>query len=477
MTVAIEDAGFEIRDSIHWIYGSGFPKSLDVSKAIDKRRDDSADESRRQVILTVTEWVRHARDAANLTNRDIDRVFGTNGMAGHWTSTKSQPSVPTADQWPQLLNLLGVDQPPPHVREAVDEWLRIKGQPAPTWSLRVVTGHHENPAPAQQWNANFGMPANPTPKERRDIPATDAARQWEGWGTALKPAHEPIVLARKPLDGTVAHNVLTHGTGALNINDCRIDSSDGYETAWDRPVSTNIGANSSSNYISDGTQHTIDISANKPTGGRWPANVIHDGHPDVVDRFPRAKGGAYPAVRGDAVSTTFASGQATEGGARQMGDDGSASRFFAATPYGDLDAASFVYVAKPSTAERNAGLDHLEARPAPKMDGGPFVSETGKDSTKVVARNFHPTVKPLALMRYLIRLVTPPGGIVLEPFAGSGTTLAAATLENMNSIGIELTDDYLPIIEARINWARQQHTNTSDNQPNLFDDINNGDPS
>jgi len=114
-----------------------------------------------------------------------------------------------------------------------------------------------------------------------------------------------------------------------------------------------------------------------------------------------------------------------------------------------------LYVAKPSRRERNAGLDGMPEQPAPKMDDGPFVSETGRDSTQVRAANFHPTVKPVALMRHLVRLVTPPGGTVLDPFLGSGTTAVAATLEGFAWIGCELTDDYLPIIEARVAWAEQ----------------------
>lgn len=340
---AVEDAGFEIRDSIHWVYGSGFPKSMDVQKQMQKRSPDNAD-------------------------------------------------------------------------------------------------------------------------------------TWAGWGTALKPAHEPIVLARKPLIGTVADNVLRYGTGAINIDATRI----GFQSDADRTETVTKNQHADFGTAPGGNRIYGDFTmvprTNYDPSGRWPANVILDGSDEVTNHFPRSKGGTYPAVRGNAINTTFASGQPTEGGARQMGDDGSAARFFAATPYTDLDGASILYVAKPSTAERNAGLDHLDERPAGiKNSSGRGFSETDPHR-EIKARNFHPTVKPLALMRYLIRLVTPPGGIVLEPFAGSGTTLAAATLEGHPAIGIELTDDYLPIIEARIQWAHQQHTPpTNDDtppattQPTLFD--------
>jgi len=184
------------------------------------------------------------------------------------------------------------------------------------------------------------------------------------------------------------------------------------------------------------------------TQGRWPANVIHDGSDEVLAGFPNSKGGAYPAKRGQAVNTSFASGQETEGGYRAMGDDGSAARFF--------------YCAKASKSERNAGLD-IEHFPlknyteANKMGGAGDTMLTGsgnpRDSRK---QNFHPTVKPIALMRYLVKLVTPPNGTVLDPFLGSGSTAVACVLEGFDWVGCEMTEDYWPIIEARVEWAHSQ---------------------
>jgi site-specific DNA-methyltransferase (adenine-specific) len=270
------------------------------------------------------------------------------------------------------------------------------------------------------------------------VPATDDARRWKGWGTALKPAHEPIALARKPLDGTVAETVLAHGTGALNIEGCRIPSDDGYESQWDRPVSTNIGVGQS-NYISDGSQHRIDISANKPSG-RWPANFIHDGSDEVLELFPETNGGT--AIRrnvGISQKGMFGfgnKGQETDFG---YGDSGSAARFF--------------YCAKASRAEREAGLDDFD----PKRESDRVRRGTSGDNprnrTNTARRNHHPTVKPIALMRYLIRLVTPPNGVVLDPFTGSGTTGIAARLEGFKFIGIEQSAEYADIAQARIYHA------------------------
>jgi site-specific DNA-methyltransferase (adenine-specific) len=348
LACAIEDAGFEIRDQIMWVYGSGFPKSLDVSKAIDK-----AAGAEREVV-------------------------GSRPLTGNGKTMKS-----------------GFHQPD-------------------------------------------GSGAGETIKQ--DIfeftaPSTDAAKQWDGWGTALKPAHEPIVLARKPLNGTVANNVLTHGVGALNINGCRVDYNGEKPSGWfDEKERTNAGFKL--------TAGSSSIITSVPSTGRWPANFIHDGSDEVLQLFPDTKGGAYPAKRGKAVNTAFASGQETEGGFRKMGDDGSAARFF--------------YCAKASRTERNTGLDHLpEVRHSDRTSDNLPGGDNPRNRTNTPQTNFHPTVKPLALIHYLIKLITPPGGTILDPFLGSGTTAVAATQLGHPWIGCELTEDYWPIIEARIAHATQ----------------------
>jgi site-specific DNA-methyltransferase (adenine-specific) len=235
-------------------------------------------------------------------------------------------------------------------------------------------------------------------------PATPEAQQWQGWGTALKPAHEPIVVARKPLISTVANNVLTYGTGALNIDGSRVGTTD--------------------------------------VLGRWPANVIHDGSDEVLAGFPNANhktGSAFQNAGNLYGQTNQPIGYS---------DSGSAARFF--------------YCAKASKSERNAGLEGLPESTTDIGDespsGGSWERRDGRTSAKT--QNFHPTVKPLALMRYLIKLVTPPGGIVLDPFLGSGTTAVAATLEGFDWIGCEMTEDYWPIIEARVKWAQNERTTT-----------------
>lgn len=282
MCISLRLAGFEARDLIGWIYGSGFPKSMDVSKAIDK-----AAGAEREVV----------------------------GQDTKARSTSGASALPTVGG------------------ETVYK----------TWDITA--------------------------------PATEAAKQWEGWGTALKPALEPITVARKPLIGTVAENVLTHGTGAINVDGCRI--TDGTETGGERPA-----------YEPNGKNAVYGAGARENTAGRFPANIIHDGSDEVVALFPNSNGagGSVPNVK-------VASGS------------GSAARFF--------------YCAKASKRDRDEG-------------------------------NTHPTVKPTDLMAYLCRLVTPPGGVVLDPFLGSGSTGKAAMREGFRFIGCELDPEYIAIARARI---------------------------
>lgn len=308
MAVRIEDAGFEIRDMIAWVYGSGFPKSMDVSKAIDKSAGVE-------------------REVVGEKYSGIGRVCRSGGEIVGGTSNEDAKYIPVT------------------------------------------------------------------------VPATDTAKQWEGWGTALKPALEPITMARKPLPGTVADNVTTHGTGALNINGCRIDLGGDYKCKPNgRPSQTGLGDN-----------YDPSKANQADTVGRWPANLIHDGSDEVVDQFPETTSGANPTRRSSAkfknAYSAFAGQESCE--QHRGADSGNASRFF--------------YTAKADSSERRGSK--------------------------------HPTVKPLDLMRYLVRLVCPIGSTVLDPFMGSGTTIEAARLENCKSIGIELETQYCSDAIKRI---RQQ---------------------
>ena len=338
MAVAIEDAGFQIRDQIMWIYGSGFPKSHNISKGIDK-----AAGAEQEVV----------------GSRIADDIRGGNM-------------------------------------------------------------HAENRGKRHIINIT--------------APATAEAKQWDGWGTALKPAHEPIVVARKPLEGTVAANVLTYGTGGLNIDGCRVGTT--VET-W--PSSRSYAAGQ----MQPGGQGVTESTGDAPAG-RWPANFIHDGSDEVVALFPNTKAGI--AKRGNSGGNNFGS-DTPKPPLDDIGyaDSGSAARFF--------------YCAKASKRDRNEGLEGFA--PIRKVfmatkNGTGEPSKGLERFTTEPSANFHPTVKPTDLMRYLCRLVTPPNGIVLDPFMGSGSTGKAAMLESFDFIGIEQDSNYIKIAEARIEYTRGQ---------------------
>ena len=308
LVVNIEDAGFEIRDMVAWLYGTGFPKSLRLEAAIDR----------------------------------------------HYGHTKK----------------------------------RGKGAGAERVALQMggATGKAKN-----------GLSSD---YDEAAAPVTRASAQWQGWGTALKPAHEPVVLARKPLIGTVAENVLAHGTGGIHIDACRIHSgpSQGGSVSGQSALGQGSGWNAHDNRTC-----SIDRTMSQ---GRWPANVIHDGSDEVEAPL--------------------------EG----------ASRFY--------------YAAKASKSEREAGLENL---PAKQQDTSRKKGKPGGDNPRNRGvkdrKNHHPTVKPLDLMRYLVRLVLPPDGKLLDPFAGSGSTIIASVLEGAAvSVGIEREAEYVQIAQARLDhWC------------------------
>jgi len=347
LTCGIEDAGFEIRDTIVWLYGSGFPKSLDVSKAIDK--------------------------AAGVERE----VVGVSSVTGARTDSRA-------------------------------------------W--HDATGSFCN----EQQVVNY-----------RTEPETPDAARWEGWGTALKPAHEPIVVARKPFAGTVTDNVLEHGTGAINVDACRVGTSKA------TPASPS-NHDSDITYGAYGTGDGRLGSGFDADTGRWPANVTLDIDAAALLDEQSGERSAGGKVNGAEPSRTGQNGIYGIWGRVEN------------SPYDDAGGASrFFYTAKASRSERNAGCDDFEKRPILWSAGTQNPGSFQADGTEREARNFHPTVKPVDLMRWLVRLVTPPGGVILDCFAGSGTTGIAALLEGFQFIGIEREPDYVKIARARVeHWAR-----------------------
>ncbi|MDW9650811.1 site-specific DNA-methyltransferase [Sinorhizobium meliloti] len=259
---------------------------------------------------------------------------------------------------------------------------------------------------------------------------------WEGWGTALKPAWEPIALARKPLAGTVAANLAEWGVGAINVDGCRIEGEDVPE-----------GRSRHGGGLMQGSSFQMPDSRSSMPAGRWPANIVHDGSDEVLAAFPdvKARGNKGPSTSAHDGNIVYGKyGKASSGDEYNHdtpGDSGSAARFF--------------YCAKASRADRDAGLDHL-----PKKAGGMVSNTSGQHITRreegyepTPRANTHPTVKPTTLMQWLCRLVTPPGGVILDPFMGSGSTGKAAVLEDFQFVGCEREDEYMPIATARIAWA------------------------
>jgi DNA modification methylase len=387
LAAGIEDAGFEIRDTILWLYGSGFPKSLDVSKAIDR-----AGGAEREVV-------------GHLGGRYTRKYTADSSLRGHGGGEISAP-------------------------------------------------------------------------------ATEDAARWEGWGTALKPSHEPIVVARKPLIGTVAANVLEHGTGGINVDGCR------------------IGTASTERKRTDGDFGLINDDDWEPSpgtngspAGRWPANV-------VLSHLEECQPAGVRVLKGDQRETVNGKrpGGFADIGAEAGDGEPNASVYGDETitewncapgcPVAELDAQSgvlksgfmaagtereglgyqgrlgasrFFYVAKTSRAERNVGLEGFEEKLMAGVWGGEDddLSE-GKKPTRPRA-NGHPTVKPINLMRWLVRLVTPPGGTCLDPFLGSGSTGCAAVLEGFDFIGIEREAEYIAIAKARIAfWAQHKGREVED---------------
>ena len=405
MGLSIRLAGFEIRDTLGWVYGSGFPKSMDVSKAIDRSNGENRNRQ-----YEFTEWMR----STGITATQINEATETN-MGNHYLTAASQPAIATADLFDKLRPLL--PEVPERIERLVAERTGIEWTDYVKREITQVATRELVQGDAISFDQRSSKE-----RERRDIPATSEAQRWDGWGTALKPAIEPIILARKPLDGTVANNVLAHGVGGLNIDACRVGMSDADREYIESRISgfdntRSIGGNGAYS----GGQVMDRAEAYDGSKGRFPANVLLDEHAaKEMDKQSVGTRAEKPSKSGTAGATVQEAtwkcwhkpGEEIAG----YNDSGGASRFFPV----------FKYQAK-----------------APKKERPVIVRE---DGTKVQ----HPTVKPLKLMEWLVTLITPEGGTVLDPFAGTGTTLQAATNKGFRPIGIEADADYIQLINKRL---------------------------
>ena len=350
MAVRIEDAGFEIRDQIMWIYGQGFPKSYNIGKAIDK----------------------------------------------------------------------------------------IQG------NEREVVG--EKP---QRGSLKEGVPFQKNTSKHLVETITKGKSEWEGWGTNLKPAHEPLVLARKPFKGGVAENVLEWGTGGLNIDGSRIGNEIMTQT---HRIDFSKGVKKGSKSFYEDSWHNGEYIETEPQQGRFPANVIFDEEAGkILDEQSGVSKSAvfdsekYNSISGWKTANIYGGGKDLEN-ISGFNDKGGASRFF--------------YCAKASKKDRNEGLDNFEDK-ASQMNSGGIGRKISvekrletNDENAPTMKNIHPTVKPTRLMEYLIKLITPKGGVVMDPFMGSGSTGKAAIKNDFNFIGIERDKEYFDIAKARIEHAK-----------------------
>lgn len=532
MAVRIEDAGFEIRDMIAWVYGSGFPKSLNIGKAVDKLQGNEREVvGRSNTVAQKSSAIFQSfngADGANLEDIDgnLPLTKGTSPYEGWGTALKPSHEDITVAQKPVDNDWLFDDtvrailtsicqlpsvapnakklfQLNPHEQNAVVsivQWLAASNTntQAALYALMdtlqsdektdnttlstVLSWLNTLAVLSQQWNTyttetktslitdlktlNYllvqttpddtikaetpqnGNGANASLVDNlfnalelklqitRALSATESAIEKVG-EKGIRPNLEPITVARKPLIGTVAENVLTHGTGGINIDGCRVGF-DSENENFGKEV-TDYGEKAGGQW-----QQGKQIRSVPPTLGRFPANLIHDGSEEVVGLFPSNVKGEIGRVgrksAGEYDASNYKVGVVTETGFK---DSGSAARFF--------------YCAKASKKDRDEGCEHLQARTAGEVTGGRAEGSAGLDSPRAGAgrtsgsKNFHPTVKPTDLMRYLCRLVTPPGGTVLDPFMGSGSTGKAARLEGFDFIGIEREHEYVQIAEARIN--------------------------
>ena len=533
MACAIEDAGFEVRDMIEWVYSTGFPKSLNLNKALQKKCKCGN--------MEVYDKERTKQN----TQHNLRPVSETD-LSQEINTTKKQWEVLQSELQEQSVSFSGEttsnvwrEQSSMERGSNIEATERqLQGSDLPKMStgfsgdgeeglLHNATQISDGSTPEQTTNENgSSTPHRPQSEQQQDrkpctfceqLGTQETRRLYEetyGVGSSLKPAHEPICLARKPLsEKTLVDNFIKYGTGGINIDESRVD----YQSESDKASATPQGkctSNTSAGSAPDVDMSEVDYNGERywykneykwlvdkwlndedyvwselkenletydwckvpeidggdrvlfDSGegvcirlyeskrkefvrpeqlGRFPANLIHDNSEEVRECFPEQKSSGN-RVNVEYKNPNKANVDFGGGIKNDYNDSGNASRFF----------KSIIYQAKASKGERNEGCDGMpEKRPDDRTQTG-----MGTFEEKGVAKqsNFHPTVKPLALMEYLIKMVTPKGGIVLDPFAGSGSTLVAAKQNGYQYIGIEMTEEYIPIIEARLKVVKKENT-------------------
>jgi DNA modification methylase len=484
-------AGFEVRDCIQWLYGSGFPKSHNISKALDKKGGESLE--------WFIEYILDVAKERGISKKELTMLFPSkNGNPTGWIWNKQNNQSITLEQYNKIKEYLNL--PFENIEEAEREVIG-KGKAGLTkGDIANFSGETE-----------FDITA----------PSTESAKLWDGWGTALKPANEPIVLARKPLEKglSVAENILKWGVGGINIDASRIGFKDeaDYKESTQKNQHADFGTKPLTNNTVYGDYSMIQPKNYEPQG-RFPANIILTHHEDCeckgIKKVKAIKGGCkFESAFFKSGESNFtkdggigdADGNETvedwdchedcpirildeQSGILKSGDIkphkekgtgtiyGNGSGFFSCTDFrevnfkGDKGGASrFFYVAKASKSERNKGLEDFEEKRMEGRDEGQDERSVAFKARPTPMANIHPTVKPIKLMQYLVKMITPPNGIVLDPFCGSGTTGVACKLEGFRFVGLEQDPEYAKIADARITNYEPEVTITkkTKEKPNL----------
>lgn len=456
---AIEDAGFEIRDTIMWIYGMGFPKSQNIGKQLEKRLEDEKTKQKTEHDLRLM-WERDIQktmrneeeqnEVLQSSMQEQNLQISKHSTSDVWREQSSMERWSNIQKTERKLQRCKVCEMSKRVFiDGEERWICNGTQNCNGEALREMFDKNGScssyrPQSEQQQDRKL----NVIQGQCRTQESREVIEYWNKFGTALKPSYEPIIVARKPFKGSLVDNVIKYGVGGINIDECRVSntSADSYDLEK-RQVSKATGSDDDGHFLDQ--LHNQDAKHGVTDLGRFPANTILTY--DETD-FDEVCGG-FPHTKGDTRTSKPTYDKSIWGNAKSVesnalyNDSGSAARYF--------------YCAKASKKDRDEGLDMFDSMQVNDGRSTPIDNAFQRGETQ--RKNIHPTVKPVELMQYLVRLVTPKNGIILDCFCGSGSTGKAVMFENRERnanykfIGIELTEDYLPIAEARINYALNKY--------------------
>ena len=453
MVVNIEDVGFEIRDQIQWIYGSGFPKSLNISKSIDKIYGRLGYD-----LVEIKSKLKELYKSSGKNMNKIDEECGFKASGYLRTEIRDDDgwgqALPTIERWNKIKEIINYNN------DDLDG-IFLEAE-------REIVGSKNSGL----FNGGVGNSVGGTIVSKIDLTKskTPKGEEWEGWGTALKPANEPICLARKPLsEKSVAENVIKWKTGGINVDGCRVGYTEGShprDMYGESYMKSGHGSASNELQKMSGSERN-GVYVNDE--GRFPANIIFECICDEVINENTHTNPDCPCYILDQQSGVSKSSKSLMGSAKSGNSDGrynwnngDKNDFESIRGHNDKGGSSrFFYNAKVSKAERNMGLDEFEEKNSMKWNGtdghkgvGDYYPD-GSERPKTSYKNNHPTVKPVSLMTYLCRLITPENGIILDPFMGSGSTGIASQLEGFRFVGMEMDEEYFKIATKRIEeWEK-----------------------